>query len=354
MHHKKLAGFCTGRTLAVGHYNIRERTSMTDRILEIIKLHSEGHALDFKKEQYPIDKHPKKHEILKDFMAMLNHPSDEEKYIICGIKEKNGVADQLFDIGDLIDEAKYQQLINNNIEPSVNFEYKQFNYEKKKLAYFRLFNNTKRPYLIKKEIRNASNSNSIEYYPGDGFIRVGTSTRRLTRDDYENIYRKKYINRDRKNDLIIRPYFKKSDNEKLVNLPLNCLEVSVENTSNKSIELEFEMKIFKLNGLKIFSEFDLLTFAQEQNQKKSNINPLLHFDPIMNNPLINITEQEDYYEVIGNKLILAQNDNEKDVFSQYVFIMQKEQKPIEVEIVVRSDDFTEGRMIKRFEMTNNE
>ncbi len=79
------------------------------KIVDIIKYDSEGHALDFKKEQYPIGKHQKKHEILKDFIALLNHPSDEEKYIVCGIKEKNGVADEFFDIGDLIDEAKYQQ-----------------------------------------------------------------------------------------------------------------------------------------------------------------------------------------------------------------------------------------------------
>lgn len=327
---------------------------MTDRILEILKLHSEGFALDFKREQYPIGKHPKKYEILKDFMAMLNHPSDEDKFIICGVKEKNGLVDQIFDIGDLVDDANYQQLIDSNIEPSVNFEYKQFYYENKKLSYFRLFNNKERPYLIKKEVINSANPKSIQYNHGDGFIRAGTSTKRLTRDDFENIYRKKYVNLDRKEDLEIRAYLRKSEKKEFSNLPLNCLEVSIENTSNKSIELEVEMKIFKMNGLKIFSEFDLLTFAQEQKHREANINSLLHINPIINNFRINIDELEEYYHVISDKIKLAQNDTENDIFDQYVFIKQKERKEIEMELIVRSDDFTEGVLIKRFEIINNE
>lgn len=325
------------------------------KIEEIIKYHSEGHALDFKREQYPIGKHPKKHEILKDFVALLNHPSDEEKYIICGIKEKNGVADKFYGIGDLVDEAKYQQFINSNIEPSVNFEYKQAEYKENNIAYFRIFNNTQRPYLIKKEVRNSLNPKQVEYYPGDGFIRTGTSTRRLTRKDFEDIYKKKYTTPDRKNDLKIFPYIKKSTNEELENLPINCIEVALENTSNKSIKLDIEMKIKKNRDFKIISEFDILKKLHEETNKDTND---LYFPrpitPIVNNVLINIQEKRDFYLIYGESINLKQNYKEEDIFSEYVFLLQERQEQIEVEIIIRSDDFTEGVMIEKFKLGKNE
>lgn len=55
-----------------------------------------------------------------------------------------------------IDEAKYQEYVNSNIEPKINFEYLPLKYKNHQLAYFRIFGNHDRPYLMKKEIRNSS------------------------------------------------------------------------------------------------------------------------------------------------------------------------------------------------------
>jgi len=130
---------------------------------EILAYESESHSIDFKKEQYPVKKDAKKHEFLKDISAMANHPSDEDKYIIIGVKEGNGVASEFYEVTNLIDEAKYRQYLNTNIEPKINFEYKSFMHKGFRLAYFRIFENMDRPYLFKKVVRNSIDQGKIEF-----------------------------------------------------------------------------------------------------------------------------------------------------------------------------------------------
>ena len=84
---------------------------MSEVVKNIIKYNSESHSTDFKLEQYPIGKRDKKHELLKDISAMANHPSNEEKYIIIGVSEKDGMVSGFRDIKNLVDQAKYQQYI---------------------------------------------------------------------------------------------------------------------------------------------------------------------------------------------------------------------------------------------------
>ena len=56
---------------------------MENELNELIEYYSEGPNLDFKLEEYKLGNHNKKNELLKDVLAMLNHPSNEPKYIIC-------------------------------------------------------------------------------------------------------------------------------------------------------------------------------------------------------------------------------------------------------------------------------
>jgi|AntRauTorcE11898_2_1112593.scaffolds.fasta_scaffold01099_2 predicted HTH transcriptional regulator len=99
---------------------------MNQDIEQIIKYNSEGPTLDYKKEEYPLGKHAKRNEILKDISALANHHSDTDKYIIIGVKEENGVAKDFYEIERLTDEAAYQKFVNENIEPKINFNYKSF------------------------------------------------------------------------------------------------------------------------------------------------------------------------------------------------------------------------------------
>ena len=91
-----------------------------------IKYDCEGPTLDYKKEEYPLGKNNKRNEFLKDICAFANHHSDEDKFIIIGVEEENGVAKDFFEIENITDEASYQNFANENIEPTINFEYKSF------------------------------------------------------------------------------------------------------------------------------------------------------------------------------------------------------------------------------------
>ena len=64
---------------------------MKETVINLIENESENTKLDFKQEQYPIDKgNAKKGEFLKDMCAFANLTSKEDKYIIIGIEEKGG------------------------------------------------------------------------------------------------------------------------------------------------------------------------------------------------------------------------------------------------------------------------
>lgn len=147
------------------------------KIIEIIEYENESHRVDFKKMEYGLGNDAKKNEILKDFSAFTNHLSDDDKFIIIGIKEKEDKTKEIFGIDNPTDEAKYRQFINDNIEPQINFEYNHLSYKNKKICFFRLSENNNRPYLFKKDSKNPIDGKT-EFKYGDGFIRVGTSTKK--------------------------------------------------------------------------------------------------------------------------------------------------------------------------------
>jgi predicted HTH transcriptional regulator len=127
---------------------------MSRTVENIIKNDCESQVLDFKREPYQLGKNPKKYELLKDFCAFVNNPSNLDKYIIIGVNEHEGRALSFRTVNNDVDEAGYQQYIYQNIEPPITFEYKSFQYQSYTLSYFRIFNNTKRPYLFKSDIKD--------------------------------------------------------------------------------------------------------------------------------------------------------------------------------------------------------
>ncbi len=143
---------------------------MNGTIINLIENESENTKLDFKLEQYPIEKgNNRKGEFLKDMCAFANLVSKEDKFIIIGAEEKNGVAISFKPIVELHDQAFYQQFLNQYIEPEINFEYKEIIHLGNRLAYFRLFDNNKRPYLFKKEYKDIE-SKGTQYRVGTGFL----------------------------------------------------------------------------------------------------------------------------------------------------------------------------------------
>jgi len=296
----------------------------------------------------------KKHELLKDISAMANHPSNEDKYIIVGIKEENGIASEFFDITDLVDQSKYQQFINSYIEPEINFEYKLFKYNNHKLAYFRIYDNKDRPYLIKKEVSNFADNKKKEFREGDGFIRVGTSTKKITRTEFDKIYEDKHKKVDRKSDLQITPYFGISNNIKFSKLNVKYLDISIENTSNQSIDIDVEMRVFKGEKFELISEYDLEQKLNKQERKNSDI---FDIKTLSIGPLSFHTEETPDSLVVSttkminqkNAINIPQQGIEKDIFCQYLFVLENEPNIIQAELTIRSDDFTEGVLIENIE-----
>jgi hypothetical protein len=331
---------------------------MNTELEQIIKYNSEGSNLDYKKEEYVLGNSEKKNEILKDISAFANHHSDSDKYIIIGVKEKNGVASEFYEIENLTDEATYQQFLIDNIEPKINFEYRSAIFDNTQIAYFRIFGNKNRPYLFKKNLQNPV-TKKHEYRAGDGFIKVGSSSKKLERNDFENIYKTRFTERDRKNDLEIEAYFATTDNDEIVNWNIKYLDIKITNKSNKSIEFDIEMKVFKSENYGLISEDELVKELKKKQKKKSS-GFGIDFEviqPQMMNLNVNYKENDNSVIISRNSLAkktainLAQNSSESDIFCQYLFVLGDNFDEVKAELTIRSDDFTEGPLIK--ELTFN-
>lgn len=326
---------------------------MSRELEQIIRYDSEGCNLDYKKEEYSLGKTEKKNEILKDISAFANHHSDSDKYIIIGVKEVNGIANEFFEVENLTDEAKYQQFLNENIEPKINFEYKSAIYEGKQIAYFRIFGNKNRPYLFKKNLQNPITSKT-EYKIGDGHIRFGSSSRKLERSDFENIYKTRFTDKDRKNDLVIETYFGITDNEEIINLDIKYLDIKITNQSNKSIEFDVEMKVYKSENYGLISEDELVKkLKNSQKKKRSGFGIDLEIiQPQMLNLNVDFEEKDNFIVISRNSFAkktainLAQNSSESDIFCKHLFVLGNNADEIKAELTIRSDDFSEGPLIK--------
>jgi len=331
---------------------------MIEIINDIIESGNESYNVDFKRTQYPLVKGQKKPELLKDLIAMANHPSNDDKYIIIGAKPTKNNVLHFFDIEHTYDDASYQQYVGSYVEPILNFEYKYHNYKRHRLAYFRIFNNCDRPYLIKKNVLENTSSSRIKFEMGAGFIRKGTSTKNISRTDFDSIYRRKFIKRDRKSDIIIQPYFKSSNANILKQLDLKYFDFSIENTSAESIAFDVEVKVFKTEDLTVFSEHELTTQIKKTSEPKSFYHAAsLSFD--MDPHAFNYSKQErkNYFLVSCNKLRnqstafeIPQNDIIEDVLGGYLYPISTKKILFEAEIIVRSDSFTDGPIILPVEL----
>lgn len=317
---------------------------MNQEITEILNYDAESTNLDFKKEQYLLGKNSKRNELLKDLSSFANHRSDSDKYIFVGIKEKNGMADEFFTVENPIDEASYQQFVLENIEPKMNFEYKIIRHKDCKIAYFRIFGNKDRPYLFKKNVKNPK-TDKLEYRIGDGFIRTGTSTKKIDRNDLDIIYQTKFILKDRKDDLTIKPYFNSPEDFDLPGRGVKYLDVEIINNSNRSINIDVEMKVYKGENYYLMTESVLKKKLRKIKAKNSSVHDLQTIDFL--NIHVNFSEKEDFVLIARNMAInLSQNSSEKDIFDQYLYVLQEQSNEVRAEIIIRSDDFTEGALIQ--------
>ncbi|MDU4959076.1 MAG: ATP-binding protein [Sporomusaceae bacterium] len=177
------------------------------KLEDIIKYEQENTYIDFKKCQYVKEKNQ---DLIKDIMAMANANYNGEKYIIVGVKSVPGNENALVGIDDDVnDDAEYQQIIYENIEPQIKFSYFSEDICCKKVAYFIIYqDNTDRPYMMRKDFGKLTK--------GDSFKRIGSSQVRLVRHDLDTIYSDRY-----KNNIEINR--KKEEKIKALNLELNLI-----------------------------------------------------------------------------------------------------------------------------------
>jgi len=330
---------------------------MLDQLKYLIENESENTHLDFKREQYLIEKgNPKKSEFLKDISAMANIPSERDKFIIIGVAEKDGKVADFVNVNNFIDQANYQTYLNEYLEPEINFEYKHFSYEGHKLAYFRVFNNSNPPYLFKKDLYK--NGQQLEI--GDGFIRSGTSTRKLKRDDFELIYKLRYKTQDRKGDVTVSGDIKFCDDNELRDRGFVFLDIELANNSNKSIDLDIEITVYKSDDYTLEAAETLKRKWRDERFVQSQSESL--FSPQMSEiwiPHLTVSHEEhsDYliFRLNGSRyqkaaLTILQSDNEKDVFDQQIAIDIQKSCVITADVIVRSDDFSGGVLEHRIKI----
>ncbi|WP_214848766.1 ATP-binding protein [Exiguobacterium sp. s193] len=156
-----------------------------DNIERLIRYEREGSKLDFKQEQYHRMKYP---ELIKDIMSMANVPSEGKRYIVIGVKDHLDGTKEFFSIPseEIVDQATFQQIIRENIEPTIDFSYYPFEFDGNLLGVIEIDNCINAPYMMKKDYGNLKK--------GDCFIRNGSQQSRMIRRDYDEIERFKLDN----------------------------------------------------------------------------------------------------------------------------------------------------------------
>ncbi len=165
-----------------------------NEIDELILFENENKRLDFKKIEYQQENNSS---LLKDVISMSNANTNDNRYILIGLKPKS-IDDRGIEgiKGDLTDSAIYQQLIYENIEPELNIEYYPHKHKNFIIGVLKISKCDNQPYLMKKDYGNGKS----KLYKGEGFIRIGSHQPRLTRKDYDRFTEQKnnqqYFNDD--------------------------------------------------------------------------------------------------------------------------------------------------------------
>nr|WP_274600577.1 ATP-binding protein [Clostridium saccharoperbutylacetonicum] len=135
--------------------------------------------MDFKAKDYA-----DKGEFLIDIMSMTNSMDEDDKYIIIGVKDKISGEKEIIGIEDAKEQAEFQQLVNENIEPKIKFEYRTIQYKDKILGYYEISkDNNDRPYMAKKQYTKGRNIRQ-----GECYIRKNSTNSIAIRRDYDIFY----------------------------------------------------------------------------------------------------------------------------------------------------------------------
>lgn len=151
-----------------------------------MEFENENTHLDFKLEEYTNNE-----KLVKDIMAMANASYNKTSYIIIGVKAEPGMEKEIVGLEHIQDQANLENVIQENIEPVVNFKYYPFIISSTLLGIIEIFGNLNPPYMMRKDFGSLKK--------GDMWIRKGSRQSRLTREDLDALLhnREKYILSDK-------------------------------------------------------------------------------------------------------------------------------------------------------------
>jgi hypothetical protein len=149
----------------------------------LIKYEKEYTGLDFKRIQYNKEKHEA---LIKDIMSMANADIEGDRFIIIGVNYKNSNEREIIGIdkNEFINSSIYQQLIIDNVQPQIIFDYFLHEIDGKCLGIFKIFQCNDQPYIMKKDYGD-------KLKKGNGFIRKGDAQFPIEREDLDRIYAKR-------------------------------------------------------------------------------------------------------------------------------------------------------------------
>ncbi|QQE80435.1 RNA-binding domain-containing protein [Alicyclobacillus sp. SO9] len=146
---------------------------------EMVYFENEYTKLDFKKMQYRKDQYEN---LIKDLIAMANADVEGCRYIIIGVKHHAAGTREFspIDAGDFVDDATYQQLISDNVEPGLPFRYFPLELNDRLFGVFEIDAAVDPPYLMKKDYGKLRR--------GQSWVRYGSSQRCISRPDLDRMY----------------------------------------------------------------------------------------------------------------------------------------------------------------------
>jgi hypothetical protein len=109
---------------------------MTSDFVHELLYEDESATLDFKRDQYAFvgATDEQKSEIVKDILAFANAWRRTTAYILIGVDEVKGGKSQVLGVGDHLDEASLQQLVNSKTNRPIEFSYKTIVHEGRSLG----------------------------------------------------------------------------------------------------------------------------------------------------------------------------------------------------------------------------
>ena len=197
------------------------------KIIELIEKRKETEVVDFKLRFYSKEC---KFDLIKDMVSFANSCIEEDKYIIFGFDNKNNIFNNV-DYDIIEDISNYVQLLNEYVEPFLDFTIDKFNYNNTDMACLCIKKtNVNRPYMIKKEF---SKNGKIFLRRGEIYIRKNANNFIASRADLDAIYEaKKHIKINPEN-IFYKVVLKNGIERK----NLWCLKIGLINNTNLNLSI---------------------------------------------------------------------------------------------------------------------